>query len=104
MFDENGQENWFDREHILKSLITPIIGFAAAGIFYGFTLNRPFGKNIVRMDTDRRVVALTFDDGPNPPYTDRLLDVLAKHNVKATFFMIGNRIGEVSCDGTPRYR
>lgn len=34
-------------------------------------------------------VALTFDDGPNPPYTYQLLDILAKYNVKATFFLIG---------------
>ena len=47
---------------------------------------------MVRLNTDKRLVALTYDDGPNPPYTDRLLDVLAKHDVKATFFLIGNRI------------
>ena len=52
----------------------------------------PFGKNVVRLNTDQRIVALTYDDGPNPPYTDHLLDVLAKHDVKATFFLIGNRI------------
>jgi peptidoglycan/xylan/chitin deacetylase (PgdA/CDA1 family) len=34
-------------------------------------------------------VALTFDDGPNDPYTRRLLAVLAKHGVPATFFLIG---------------
>ena len=75
----------------MKSIITTISGLAAAGLLWVY-FKPPFGKNIVRMDTDQRVVALTFDDGPNPPYTDRLLDVLAKHNVKATFFMIGNRI------------
>jgi peptidoglycan/xylan/chitin deacetylase (PgdA/CDA1 family) len=36
-----------------------------------------------------RVVALTFDDGPSP-YTPHLLDVLARHNVKATFFVQGS--------------
>jgi peptidoglycan/xylan/chitin deacetylase (PgdA/CDA1 family) len=36
-------------------------------------------------------LALTFDDGPNPKWTPRLLDVLAKHDVKATFFMLGGR-------------
>ncbi len=36
-------------------------------------------------------LALTFDDGPNPIWTPRLLDVLAKHDVKATFFMLGGR-------------
>jgi len=34
-------------------------------------------------------LALTFDDGPNPAWTPRLLDLLAEHNVHATFFMLG---------------
>jgi peptidoglycan/xylan/chitin deacetylase (PgdA/CDA1 family) len=34
-------------------------------------------------------LALTFDDGPNPQWTPRLLDILAKHNVRATFFLLG---------------
>lgn len=36
-------------------------------------------------------VALTFDDGPNPSTTNRLLTILERENVKATFFMLGNR-------------
>lgn len=36
-----------------------------------------------------KVVALTFDDGPDETKTDAILDVLARHGVKATFFMIG---------------
>jgi peptidoglycan/xylan/chitin deacetylase (PgdA/CDA1 family) len=34
-------------------------------------------------------LALTFDDGPNPAWTPRLLDVLASHDVRATFFLLG---------------
>ena len=34
-------------------------------------------------------IALTFDDGPHPRYTDMILDILGKYNVKATFFVIG---------------
>jgi len=34
-------------------------------------------------------IALTFDDGPNPRWTPQLLDILAAHGVKATFFLIG---------------
>ncbi len=37
---------------------------------------------------DKEVV-ITFDDGPLPPYTDRVLDILASQCVKATFFMVG---------------
>ncbi|MCF6092998.1 polysaccharide deacetylase family protein [Microaerobacter geothermalis] len=38
-----------------------------------------------------RRVALTFDDGPDLQFTPQILDVLKKHNVKATFFIVGNR-------------
>jgi peptidoglycan/xylan/chitin deacetylase (PgdA/CDA1 family) len=75
----------------MKSMITAISGLATLGLLW-FFFKPPFGKNIVRLNTDQRIVALTFDDGPSPPYTDQLLEVLAKHEVKATFFMIGNRI------------
>ena len=37
-------------------------------------------------------IALTFDDGPHPRYTERILDILDKYNVKATFFVIGVNI------------
>lgn len=40
-------------------------------------------------ETQERVVALTFDDGPNPVYTPQVLDALAEHDVKATFFVLG---------------
>ena len=75
----------------MSPIITIVVGLILVGLLW-FFFRPPFGKNIVRLNTDQRVVALTYDDGPNPPYTDRLLDVLAKHDVKATFFMIGNRI------------
>ena len=39
--------------------------------------------------SDQKLVALTFDDGPHPVYTERLLDGLKKRNVKVTFFLIG---------------
>lgn len=39
-----------------------------------------------------RVVALTFDDGPNPGDTERLLDVLAANRVTATFFVVGRQV------------
>ena len=37
-------------------------------------------------------VALTFDDGPHPKYTPTLLDVLARHGVTATFFLLGENV------------
>jgi peptidoglycan-N-acetylglucosamine deacetylase len=44
---------------------------------------------ITAVSTHTPVVALTFDDGPHPLFTPRLLDILKKHNAYATFFMIG---------------
>ena len=72
--------------------IISVVGTLTALTLLWLFFRPPFGKNVVHLNTDQRIVALTYDDGPNPPYTERLLDVLAKHNVKATFFMIGNRI------------
>jgi cellulose synthase/poly-beta-1,6-N-acetylglucosamine synthase-like glycosyltransferase/peptidoglycan/xylan/chitin deacetylase (PgdA/CDA1 family) len=40
------------------------------------------------------VVALTFDDGPDPQWTPKILDVLARHHAHATFFVIGSRVNE----------
>lgn len=44
---------------------------------------------ITSVKTDQSLVALTFDDGPHPIYTPRLLNILEKHNAHATFFMVG---------------
>lgn len=40
-------------------------------------------------DTEEKVIALTFDDGPHPRYTDKILDILKEYGVKATFFTVG---------------
>jgi peptidoglycan-N-acetylglucosamine deacetylase len=44
-----------------------------------------------RVDTDQPLAALTFDDGPDPVFTPRILDHLAHAGAKATFFMVGER-------------
>jgi peptidoglycan/xylan/chitin deacetylase (PgdA/CDA1 family) len=50
-----------------------------------------FGKSVRRVNTKEKIVALTFDDGPNPPFTNQILDILKKYGVKATFFIVGER-------------
>jgi peptidoglycan-N-acetylglucosamine deacetylase len=50
-----------------------------------------FGPTL-RRTGDPSVVALTFDDGPNPSVTSELLDLLDHHRIRATFFQIGQRI------------
>ena len=39
-----------------------------------------------------RTIALTFDDGPDPRWTPKILDVLARHHVPATFFVVGSQV------------
>lgn len=49
---------------------------------------------LYRVDTQQPIVALTFDDGPVTGKTERLLDVLKKHNAHATFFLQGANIAQ----------
>ncbi len=56
-----------------------------------------FGEIVPRVETNQKVVALTFDDGPAPTVRE-LLDTLAAKNVKATFFLIGAQIAENPVD------
>ena len=48
-----------------------------------------FGRTYWAGATKQRVVALTFDDGPDEPFTSDMLDILRREDVKATFFLIG---------------
>ncbi len=49
---------------------------------------------VVECKTDQKVVALTFDDGPDPVYTPQVLNVLSRYSVPATFFLLGRNIVE----------
>jgi peptidoglycan/xylan/chitin deacetylase (PgdA/CDA1 family) len=48
-----------------------------------------FGRAFTGLRPPSKQLALTYDDGPNDPHTLRLLEVLARHDVRATFFLIG---------------
>lgn len=50
------------------------------------------GKKISSVNVSGKYVALTFDDGPHPTYTPKILDILKKYNAKATFFVLGSRV------------
>lgn len=58
------------------------------------SLSRPIHPllgSIMGVDTERRFVSLTFDDGPDEYHTPRMLDVLARHQAHATFFLLASR-------------
>jgi peptidoglycan/xylan/chitin deacetylase (PgdA/CDA1 family) len=60
------------------------------GYFYAgmWPESQIFGRTLIAGD-DSAEIALTYDDGPNDAYTERLLDILVRHNARATFFLIG---------------
>ncbi len=51
-----------------------------------------YGRTFTGLKRGSKHLALTYDDGPNDPYTLRVLEVLANHNVRATFFLIGRYV------------
>ena len=70
--------------------------FTTVGIIaYGAAHPRAqlFGQTICRTSSPRKL-AITFDDGPNPAITPKLLDLLDRYNAKATFFLIGRYVRE----------
>jgi peptidoglycan/xylan/chitin deacetylase (PgdA/CDA1 family) len=77
-----------------------LIGLAAAAAASaaGYQSMAPtgqwYGRTFACGVRGSKQIALTYDDGPNDPHTFRLLEVLAKHNVHATFFMIGRFVRE----------
>jgi peptidoglycan/xylan/chitin deacetylase (PgdA/CDA1 family) len=68
---------------------------SAAVIAYGAAHPRAqlFGQTICRTNSPRKL-AISFDDGPNPTITPKLLDLLDRYSAKATFFLIGRYVRE----------
>lgn len=81
----------------MKSLIvtsaatTAAVGLSLGGIAYAalYPTSQIFGRVLIA-GNDPHELALTYDDGPNPAVTSRLLDLLAARNIRATFFLIGD--------------
>jgi peptidoglycan-N-acetylglucosamine deacetylase len=79
-------------------MLAALIGLAAAAAASaaGYQSMAPtgqwYGETLVGGTRGSKQIALTYDDGPNDPHTLKLLDVLAKHSVRATFFMIGRYV------------
>jgi peptidoglycan-N-acetylglucosamine deacetylase len=71
------------------------IGLVAGGLRYAsrWPTSQIFGRTLIA-GADPSEVALTFDDGPNEAVTPKLLEVLARYNVRATFFAIGAYVRE----------
>ncbi|WP_128548276.1 polysaccharide deacetylase family protein [Larkinella soli] len=82
---------------LITRLLLPLCLAASALTAFYFLINSRtfqfYGGIVHRVETGRKVVALTFDDGPTE-FTDELIEVLRSEGVKATFFLIGGLIGQ----------
>src|ERR1035437_2207636 len=57
-----------------------------------YLFRKLFPKAVWRMDKTQKKIYLTFDDGPVPVTTPWVLDVLKQHDIKATFFCVGENV------------
>jgi peptidoglycan-N-acetylglucosamine deacetylase len=73
----------------LAEIVVIIIGIFFIYSILSTIIIRCLNVRIIRRVPQKDTIALTFDDGPHPVYTRQLLDVLEKHGVKATFFIVG---------------
>jgi len=64
-----------------------VLGLAAHGTWH--RNSSVFGSVLSRLPGDEQLACITFDDGPNPVTTPRILDILQREGVRATFFVLG---------------
>lgn len=76
---------------LLLGLLCALSGLCV-GLGVSFPQWQMFGRSLCRAGTNRKVVALTFDDGPDPTNAPALLALLAERGVRAAFFCTGERV------------
>src|SRR5574340_1160021 len=79
-------------------MLLPLAVGAAALVTAGYHTMSPrsqlYGRTFLGLGPGARQLALTYDDGPNDPHTPALLEVLVRHQVRATFFMMGRCVAQ----------
>jgi len=82
--------------HTFLILALSALVLSALGGLYVFAWSVPtwqiFGPALIRGRVTERHIALTFDDGPVPPFTEQILDILRARKVPATFFVCGKNV------------
>lgn len=78
-------------QKVIRFLLLGVVALALCIAIASFTkIHNFFGIN--RAETQEKVVALSYDDGPTPPYTNQLIALLDRYQIQATFFTIGKNI------------
>jgi peptidoglycan/xylan/chitin deacetylase (PgdA/CDA1 family) len=82
--------------HMLGPVLAGTTAAVAAAVAAGYQSMAPtgqwYGRTFTGLARGTKRLGLTYDDGPNDPHTLHLLDVLARHDVRATFFLIGRYV------------
>ena len=80
----------------IQTLLILLVGFlvliGCTSVLYwlkGHSSPQLIGNAYFSVKTNKKIVALTFDDGPSVPFTSHILNTLKEHGVKATFFILG---------------
>jgi len=76
---------------IFKSFLFLLVAFDIILRIYALRQKKPL-EIYWHLNTKEKIVALTFDDGPDPRFTPEILDILKKNKIKATFFDVGNKM------------
>jgi peptidoglycan/xylan/chitin deacetylase (PgdA/CDA1 family) len=74
---------------MIRKILVVLVVVSAA---FGALMMWVYSAAVVVIPVQEKIVALTYDDGPNPPHTEALLDTLARQGVKATFFLKGRNV------------
>lgn len=78
---------------VVPLIVILAILFVAFMVYASYSISSGvYVKTFCKKHTTDKVVALTFDDGPHPDYTPKVLDILAECEVEATFFCIGENV------------
>lgn len=80
---------YYEKQNAVITLLIAIPFFAIVLFIIQSRTIQLGGQIINSIQTNHKVVALTFDDGPEVPHSDELLAILEEQDVKATFFLIG---------------
>lgn len=96
-----GADAWLRRGIYNRSMLRAVLTAVGAGLaasVAGYQTMSPtgqwYGATFVGLPRGSKQLALTYDDGPNDPHTLQLLEVLARNNVRATFFLIGRYVAQ----------
>ena len=83
-----------NRTILRATILLTLLAVAAAGLreVVNSSTFQLFGDYVARVETREKVVALTFDDGPHPLYTPKVLAALEREKTKATFFLMGRNV------------